>query len=122
MSTPTEHHFAHVNVMRREPRRYQSGDGFVARLDAPYQPLSAPRWESRSRNGGSKDVEDAWNSPGLAFFRGFAELPAFDGTSPGASCAWFVDLRFLTPGRDWLPFRYGACRDAPGGPWRLAIS
>jgi hypothetical protein len=27
-------------------------------------------------------------------------------------------LRFLTPGRDNLPFRFGACREEAGAPWR----
>jgi hypothetical protein len=31
---------------------------------------------------------------------------------------WFLDLRFLNPGRDWVPFRYGACRERPDSPWR----
>jgi hypothetical protein len=39
--------------------------------------------------------------------------------STGSTCAWFVDLRFLTPGRETMPFLYGACRDRPGAPWRL---
>jgi hypothetical protein len=30
-----------------------------------------------------------------------------------------VDLRFLNPGRDWVPFRYGACRESPAAPWTL---
>jgi inner membrane protein len=121
VSTPTEHHFAHVNVMRREARRYQPGDGFVARLDAPYVPLAQARWETRPRYG-SDLAKEAWESEALAFYRWFADHPAFDGMSEGSTCAWFVDLRFLTPGRDTMPFRYGACREAPGGPWRLAIS
>ena len=33
------------------------------------------------------------------FTRWFADLPAFDGSGPGSSCFWFVDLRFFTPGR-----------------------
>jgi inner membrane protein len=121
VSTPDEQHFAHVNVMRTEPRRYRPGDGFVARLDAPYVPLAQARWETRARYG-SEVAKEAWESAPLAFFRWFAEQPAFDGMSEGSTCAWFVDLRFLTPGRDAMPFRYGACRDAPGAPWRLAIS
>ena len=122
VSTPVEHHFAHVNLVRSEARSAQPGDGLVARLDAPYLPLAQARWETRSRFGTSREIEAAWNSPALAFFRWFADQPAFDGMSEGSTCAWFVDLRFLTPGRETMPFRYGACRDAPGAPWRLAIS
>jgi inner membrane protein len=122
VSTPAEHHYAHVNVKRTTARRYQAGEGFVARLDAPYQPLALARWQRRSRFGESKEIEAAWNSPALAVFRWFADLPAYDGRSAGSTCVWFVDLRFLTPGREGMPFRYGACQEAPGAPWRLAIS
>jgi inner membrane protein len=120
-STDTDHHFAHVNLHRSEPRAYRPGDGFVARLDAPYLPLALARWESRPRYG-SEVAKEAWESPALAVYRWFAAQPAFDGMSGGSTCVWFVDLRFLTPGRDAMPFRYGACRDAPGAPWRLATS
>jgi len=122
VSTESEHHFAHVNLVRGEQRRYQPGDGFIARLDAPYQPLAQARWETRSRYGPSKEIEEAWNSPALAFYRWFADQPAFDGLSEGSTCVWFTDLRFLTPGREGMPFRYRVCRDAPGAPWRLVIS
>ena len=52
------------------------------------------------------------------FFRWFAERAAFDGRTVQPDCVWFLDLRFVNPGRDWVPFRFGACRDAPGAPWR----
>ena len=121
VSTESEHHFAHVNLVRGEQRRYQPGDGFIARLDAPYAPLAQARWETRARYG-SEMAKEAWESEALGFYRWFADQPAFDGLSEGSACAWFVDLRFVTPGRETMPFRYGACRDAPGAPWRLAIS
>lgn len=121
VSDDRNHHFAHVNLVRDEPRRYQPGQGFVARLDAAYQPLAGARWQTRPRYG-SELAKEAWNAPALAFYRWFADLPAFDGTSEGSTCVWFVDLRFLTPGRDTMPFRYGACRAAPGSAWRLATS
>jgi len=120
VSTETEHRFAHINLVRTEPLGYQPGDGFVARLNAPYAPRALARWETRPRHG-SEVAREAWESPALAVYRWFADLPAFDGMSAGSTCAWFVDLRFLTPGRDTMPFRYGACRDAPGSPWRLAL-
>ena len=59
------------------------------------------------------------NGKDFAVYRWFAELPAYDGISAGSSCVWFIDLRFYTPGRATQPFRYGACRDAPGAAWRL---
>jgi hypothetical protein len=40
----------------------------------------------------------------------------------GSTCLWFTDLRFLTPGRETMPFRYRVCRDASGALWRLVLS
>jgi inner membrane protein len=119
------HRFAHVNLVRKEPRRFTPGDGFVARIDSPYLPLEQAIWVARSRyghasdNGGDRSlIKEAWDSDALAFFRWFADVPAFDGVSDGSTCVWFADLRFLTPGREVMPFRFGACRDRPGEPWR----
>jgi inner membrane protein len=116
------HRFAHINLNRTEAKPYQPGDGFIARIDSPYLPLDKAIWVVRRRYGevDERFIEDAWRSEPLAFYRWFADLPAFDGKDK--SCAYFVDLRFDTPGRGGTPFRYGACRDAPGAPWRLAIS
>jgi hypothetical protein len=119
VSDAHEHRFAHVNLSREAPRAYQPGDGFVAMLDAPYQPLAAARWESRPRYGGNAAEEAlgraAWQSPALGFLRWFAERPALEAITEGSTCAWFIDLRFVT--RDgWVPFRFGACRQAP--PWQ----
>jgi inner membrane protein len=118
VSDPRQHHFAHVNLVRDTPRRFQPGDGFVAKLDAPYQPLAQARWETRSRYGENEVGKEAWQAPSLAFFRWFAERPAFDGSTRSPDCFWFADLRFLNPGRDGMPFRFGACREKPGSPWR----
>ncbi len=118
------HRFAHINLARKEPRPYRPGDGFIARLQAPYLPLEQAIWVTRPRYGYPPThelVKHAWESPPLAFFREFADLPAFDGFSKGSVsvCAGFVDLRFLTPGRDTMPFRFGACRDQDL-TWRLS--
>ncbi|MGH8667669.1 MAG: metal-dependent hydrolase [Burkholderiales bacterium] len=115
------HRFAHVNLVRREARRYRPGDGFLARIDAPYLPLEQAVWVTQTRYGHPPFDElgrQAWNSPALGFFRWFADVPAFDGLTEGSTCVWFRDLRFLTPGRDAMPFRYGACREATDGPWQ----
>ena len=115
------HRFAHVNLVRREPRRYEPGDGFIARIDSPYLPVDQATWASQTRYGHPPYDEvgrEAWNSPALGFFRWFADVPAFAGLTQGSICVWFVDLRFLTPGRDGNPFEFGACRDAPAEPWR----
>jgi inner membrane protein len=120
VSDDERHRFAHINLVRREPRRYQPGDGFIARIDSPYLPLAQAIWVERSRYGevGQARIRDAWQSPALGFFRWFAAEPAFDGMTESGNCVWFVDLRFATPGRDVTPFRYGACRDSPHAPWR----
>lgn len=118
VSDADTHRFAHVNVARKQAKALRPGDGFLARLNAPYRPLHEAHWEARTRYGDDETLaKEAWNSQPLAFFRWFAELPAFDGVTEGSTCVWFADLRFLTPGRDRLPFRFGACRDAPEGSW-----
>jgi inner membrane protein len=122
VSDDEAHRFAHVNLERKEARRFQPGDGFIARVDSPYLPLDRAVWVTRRRYGETDQdlIRGAWNSEPLAFFRWFAELPAFDGMSQG--CVWFTDLRFLTPGREGMPFRYRVCRDGAGSTWRLVIS
>jgi inner membrane protein len=120
VSEPDMHHYAHVNVMRREPKRAEPG--FIATLNAAYLPLAEAQWEKRSRYGRTEEVralaKEAWSSPALEFFRWFADVPAFNGLTEGSTCAWFVDLRFLTPGRAAMPFEFGACREHPGEPWQ----
>ena len=120
VSDDDAHEYAHVNLMRTEPRRYQPGDGFIARIDSPYMPLDQAIWVRRTRYGevNAERAREAWNAAGLAFFRWFAVEPAFDGETRGSDCVWFVDLRFLTPGREGMPFQFGACRERPGAPWR----
>ncbi|HVP08944.1 MAG TPA: metal-dependent hydrolase [Burkholderiales bacterium] len=118
VSDEREHRFAHVNLVRDAPRSYAPGDGFAARLDAAFLPLAMARWEARSRTGEDPLGREAWESPPLTFFRWFAERPALDARTEHPTCFWFLDLRFLNPGRDWVPFRFGACRDGPGAPWR----
>ncbi len=110
--------FAHINLVREAPRGYHPGDGFVARLDSAYQPPGLAPWETRSRYGESGAAREAWNSPALGFFRWFAELPALESSDADGRCHWFADLRFGSPRRDVMPFRFGACRDSPEAPWR----
>ena len=123
VSDADAHRFAHVNLAREAPRAYRESDGFIARLDSAYEPPASAHWEVRSRYGDGADkalAQQAWNSPAMAVYRWFADLPAYDGRSTGSTCVWFIDLRFDAPGRGTqLPFRYGACRDGPETPWRL---
>ena len=120
VSDDQAHRFSHINLHRNEPKPYRPGDGFVARIDSPYMPVEQAIWVTRSRYGETDRelIRQAWNSDALGFFRWFADLPAFDGVSDGSTCVWFADLRFLTPGREMMPFRFGACRDGPGAAWR----
>lgn len=119
VSDDDAHRFAHVNLLRKEVKT--DADGFVAKLDAPFLPLSEARWETRARFGSTREetalARSAWESGALDFFRWFAAKPAFDSRTAGSTCVWFVDLRFVNPGRDWVPFRFGACREAPTAPW-----
>jgi inner membrane protein len=119
-SDELSHRYAHVNLRRTAP--LPPAHDFIGRMDAAFQPLSLARWETRTRYGASAAEQalarSAWESPSLAFMRWFAERPAFDGLGQGSTCVWFIDLRFLNPGRDWLPFRYGACREGDAAPWR----
>ena len=122
VSDAEAHRFANVNLVRKAPLPYRDGDGFIAMLDSAYEPTASAPWQIRSRYGEGEDralAKEAWSSPAMAVFRWFADLPAYDGSSSGSTCVWFIDLRFLTPGRGTMPFRYGACRDTPEGPWRL---
>jgi len=124
VSDEETHRFAHVNLVRKHPRRYEPGDGFIARVDSPYLPVDQAIWVARPRYGETHQalIREAWNSEPLEFFRWFADLPAFDGMSEASTCVWFTDLRFLTPGREAMPFRYRVCRERPEAPWRLVIS
>jgi inner membrane protein len=119
VSDAVAHRFAHVNLARREP--VPAAHDLLGRMDAAFLPLAQARWETRLRYGEDAESQtlarEAWASPALGFFRWFAGMPAFDGLGKGSTCVWFVDLRFVNPGRDWVPFQYGACRDAPGAPW-----
>ena len=121
VSDADKHRSAHINLVRESPVQYQPGDGFVRRLDSPYLPLAQAQWETRNRYGDSTEEQAigraAWESEGLAFFRWFAEQPAFNGATEQGRCMWFADLRFGSPGRDWMPFQFGACREADGA-WR----
>ena len=114
------HRYAHVNLWRAAP--LPAAHDFFGRMDAAFQPPAFARWESGSRYGRNAAEQDlarsAWESPALGFMRWFAEKPAFDGRTEGSTCVWFLDLRFVNPGREWVPFQYGACRESEAAPWR----
>jgi inner membrane protein len=120
VSDELSHRYAHVNLARSEP--LPPAHDFFGRMNAAFQPLALAQWEARPRYGTSGAEQalarSAWESPALGFLRWFAEKPAFDGLSAGSTCVWFLDLRFVNPGRNWVPFQYGACRDSDAAPWR----
>jgi len=120
VSDELAHRYAHVNLRRQEPA--PAAHDFLGRMDAAFQPLALARWETATRYGSSAAEQElarsAWESPAFGFMRWFAEKPAFDGLGKGSTCVWFLDLRFVNPGREWVPFQYGACREDAAAPWR----
>jgi inner membrane protein len=122
VSTPEAYHYSFVNLRRERLRAVGPEDGFIARLDAPYRPVAMAQWETRPKLGADGDrtlAEQAFHDPGFAFFRWFAAYPVLAQIERGnpSECVWFQDLRFLTPGRDQWPFRYGMCREGMQ-PWQ----
>lgn len=116
------YYLAHVNLMRRAPPPAAAADaGLIARLSASFQPAAAAAWHEQTLFGSTAAEavlsRQAWEHPSFAFYRWFAELPALYDIEPSADgiCVWFQDLRFLTPGRDFTPFRYGLCSN--GSEW-----
>jgi len=122
VSDEAAYYYAHVNLVRESPRMAGPGASFIARLDAPYLPREQAQWTAVPRFGTAMETRrvahDALYSEALGFFRWFADLPVLTGVTDGSTCAWFADLRFLTPGREGMPFQFGACRERPGAPWR----
>lgn len=116
-----EMRYSLVNLVRREPRELAPDAGFVARLDAPYMPLAQARWVYASQFGSNSEraiAREAWGGKKFAFFRWFAVYPVLYRVDAGnpSTCVWFEDLRFFTPGRQRMPFRFGMCREG-GGAW-----
>jgi inner membrane protein len=117
------YHYAHINTRRSEPLVVSADDNFIRRFSAPYQPVAMAKWEVRERfgdNGTRELAQKVWQAEDFAFYRWFAMFPVLDHVENGPSgllCANFVDLRFMTPGRDNTPFRYGLCSGEGG--WRL---
>jgi len=117
------YHYAHINTRRSEPLVVTADDNFIRRFSAPYLPVAQAKWEVRARFGdnGVRDLaQKVWQAEDFAFYRWFAMFPLLDhaGRGPsGQACASFTDLRFMTPGREDTPFRYGLCGSEGG--WRL---
>jgi len=112
--------YAQVRLSTRPALLSRLGVPFFDRLAAPYVPASDAAWTHVERFGPeatSRAVRQAFEAPELGFFRWFAAYPALYRIDRGnpSTCIWFQDLRFVTPGRDATPFRYGLCEDQ--GRW-----
>ena len=121
---PEVYHLGYVSLIRSETRALPAGAHWLRRVHAVYQPTDQLIWRRVPRYGGSAAdaaiARSLWTSELFGRFRWFAMLPAVyrvDRT-PRRACIWFNDLRFALPGRT-MPFRYGACREHPEGPWKL---
>ncbi len=118
-----EYRYSFVNVVRQDaPPPLAPDAGPIARLDAAYLPTGQAVWHRAERYGPAAahaQVLAAWNAAPLGFFRWFAAYPVLAGIEHAAraSCYWFRDLRFLTPGRDGWPFQFGVCRKAADANW-----
>jgi inner membrane protein len=116
--------YAQVNLVRKAAKPPpEASTGFIATLDAPYRPLRDAVWNEAAVYGTGRDdaviAREAYSQPAFRFFRWFAAYPALLRVEAGnpERCAWFHDLRFVTPGRNPTPFIYGMCREGQGA-WR----
>jgi inner membrane protein len=110
---------ASVSLVRERAVVAAPDAGFIARLSAAYEPLATVCWTRVDRYGAAADAalaREALAAPALDTFRWFAGYPVLLRVDRAGdeTCAWFQDLRFFTPGRDTVPFRFGACRQGAG--------
>ncbi|WP_439536607.1 metal-dependent hydrolase [Methyloversatilis sp.] len=118
-------HIAHLNTRRPDILEAGPDDNLIRRLSSHYRPVAMAQWQVRERfgEGGQGELREqvraVWSAPDFAVFRWFAMFPVLDSVGGAASgaCISFRDLRFETPGRDSLPFRYGLCDNGAG--WAL---
>jgi inner membrane protein len=114
-------HRADVRLTTEPALLAMLGVPFIGRLAAPYAQRGDAQWTRRERFGSdaaTSAVRAALATPELAYFRWFADHPVLYRIDRGnpSTCIWFEDLRFVTPGREAVPFRHGVCREAQG-PW-----
>lgn len=116
---PDGYRYAHINLRRQAVLKAGPEAGFIKKLDSAYRPLAQAEWETALRYGQGGEVtavRAAFDSPRFEFFRWFSAYPALHSVVAGERdlCIWFYDLRFVTPGRNALPFIYGMCADDGG--------
>lgn len=112
--------YAQVRLTERPAWIALLGVPWLDRLAAPYTPAASAPWTRLDRfgTGETRDLaREAFAARELGFFRWFAAHPTLHRIDRGqrGTCVWFEDLRFVTPGRDVVPFRFGACGD--GRDW-----
>lgn len=118
-----EYRHARINLLRTRVPASDPDQPLLLRLYRSYVPVTDPGWERFAllpeAPAARALARSAWDSPALAPYRAFAHHPVFYGLDrDGRTCAWFTDLRYWYPPLE-APFRYGACRDGAGEPWRL---
>ena len=112
--------YAQVRLTERPALIARLGIPWFERLATPYAPVASAQWARLERfgRGEARDLaREAFAAKELGFFRWFAAHPTLHRIDRGdrATCVWFEDLRFVTPGRDVVPFRFGVCGD--GREW-----
>jgi inner membrane protein len=118
-----DYHLSYVNLVAAQaPAAVAADASWLTQARAAYHPPAAAVWKAVSRFGRRDErdpARDAWQSPALDRYRGFAEFPALYriDRAGGRTCAWFEDLRFELAGRP-MPFRYGACRPDGETSWK----
>jgi inner membrane protein len=106
--------YAQVRLAERPALLASIGVPLFDDLAAAYVPPVSASWTSVARfgRGEARDIaREAFAARELGFFRWFAAHPTLHRIDRGdrETCVWFEDLRFVTPGRDVVPFRFGAC-------------
>ncbi|MRR49754.1 MAG: metal-dependent hydrolase [Rhodocyclaceae bacterium] len=120
----TAYHVAQINTRRQQRLTTGADDNFLRRFSAPYLPIAEAEWRVVPRFGADARQQEVarrvFERPEFAFFRWFAQYPFLAAVNDegGEQCAWFLDLRFETPGRE-TPFRYGLCQASGDEAWRL---
>jgi inner membrane protein len=118
--------YAHVHLLRQQPLAVAADAGMFSQIRAAFAPVADANWQIASIRGQSTDdtnivnaaqIEQLWSDPAFGFFREFASLPILMSTAvfEDRRCANFEDLRFVSPGRESHPFRYGICQYSTSG-------
>ncbi|MEE8119425.1 MAG: metal-dependent hydrolase [Gammaproteobacteria bacterium] len=115
--TDKHYHRAYVDFLASETPEPAGADAsFFETLNASYQPTDQANWRAVLKYPEAVRIatkaRKAWQQPGFASYREFAELPVVLRVREEDSflCVWFTDMRFALPGRK-PPFSYAQCED-----------